>query len=81
MTQKGTPRRPRGTIVEGVTPKWTIEKTSREAVGVMARTAGISPSYWIDLMIQRELSEFNDHGVPSWIREASTREELPIDPT
>ena len=81
MTQKGTPRRPGGSIVDGVTRKWTIEKTSRDATGEMARTTGISPSYWIDLVIQRELSEFNDHGMPSRIREASSREELPSEPT
>jgi hypothetical protein len=81
MVEKATPRRPRASIVEGVTPKWTMEKTSRDAVGEMARTSGISPSYWIDLVIQRELSEFNDHGVPSRIREASSREGLPIDRT
>lgn len=33
-----------------------------------------------DLMIQRDLSEVDDHGVPSRIGEASTREELPIQP-
>ncbi|WP_316288718.1 hypothetical protein [Clavibacter michiganensis] len=81
MTEKGTPRRPRGSMEKGVTPRWTIEETSRDALNAMAKTAGVSSSYLLDLTIVRLKAEFEAETVPSWVRDVLSREELPIDPT
>ncbi|CAQ03250.1 MULTISPECIES: hypothetical protein [Clavibacter] len=81
MTEKGTPRRPRGSVEKGVTPRWTIEESSRDAVNAMAKAAGISSSYFVDLSITHLRAEFEADGVPSWLRTALSREELPIEPT
>ena len=69
-------RRSRNTMAKPVTPGWRVEDSSRTRVKEIAAAAGISPSEFIDALI--ESVELDDRGLPTWWREAEKPEELPI---
>lgn len=71
-------RRPRGTMKDPVTPAWKIERASKERIDAIARRAGISASYLVELMADH--IELTDQGIPPWLPALTRDGELPIDP-
>lgn len=76
MTER---RRFRGTVQNPVTPGWRVEESSRDRAKTIAAAAGVSPSEFIDALIQNV--ELDDRGLPVWWVPRSPHEELPITPT
>lgn len=77
MTNPATPRRPRGSVKDGVTPAWKIQRHAKARIDAVAKRAGISSSYLVELMAEN--LELTDQGIPSWLPEIDRSQELPID--
>ena len=60
-------------------PGWRVEEASRERAKAIAQTAGVSPSQFIDALIQHQ--EVDERGLPPWWPSVDASEELPIDST
>lgn len=73
-------RRPRGSMIDPVTPGWKIERESRDLIASMAASAGVSASVFIELMAEHTKAELTTQGIPSWMPEKDRSGELPIDP-
>ncbi|WIB72618.1 hypothetical protein [Curtobacterium sp. MCBD17_026] len=69
-------RRPRGTMVDPVTPGWRIERAAKDRVEAWARNAGVSAAVMVELLTEHV--EVTDQGIPVWMPEQDRREELPI---
>jgi len=72
-------RRPRGSMIDPVTPGWKIERESRDLIASMAASAGVSASVFIEAMAEHTKSELTTQGIPSWMPEKDRSGELPID--
>ena len=71
-------RRPRGSVVDPVVTGWKIGRGSRDAIALMAASAGVSASEFVELMAAHTKSELTDQGIPSWLPEKNRDGELPI---
>jgi len=71
-------RRPRGSMIDPVTPGWKIERESRDLIASMAASAGVSASVFIELMADHTKAELTTQGIPSWMPEKDRSGELPI---
>lgn len=69
-------RRPRGTRVDPVAPGYIIERAAKDQLGALAARAGVSPSLFIERMVEHVTTELDDRGLPTWWPEP---EGLPID--
>jgi hypothetical protein len=61
-----------------VTPGWRVEEASRTKVKKIAAAAGVSPSEFLDALIENV--EVDERGLPAWWTDDVQHEELPIDP-
>jgi hypothetical protein len=71
-------RRPRGSMIDPVTPGWKIERKSRDLIARMAASAGVSASVFIEAMAEHTKAELTPQGIPSWLPQKDRSEELPI---
>lgn len=73
-------RLPRGTRVAPTRAGWEIETARKERVEKLARHAGVSPSVFIERVIDHLDEELTDRGVPVWWPQPELKDgELPID--
>lgn len=70
-------RRARNTVGETVVTGWRIKVDNKKRVAAIAKAAGISESYLVDLMAEH--LPLTDQGIPTWLPEKDRSGELPID--
>jgi len=57
-------RRARGSVVEPVCVRWKIETETKNFIDTMARNAGVSSSYMVELLAKSVT--LDERGVPEW---------------
>jgi hypothetical protein len=70
-------RRLKGTLVQPVETRWKIESDTKEFIDSMARNAGISSSYMVELIAKHV--PLNDRGLPEWYTTPENVRERPSD--
>jgi hypothetical protein len=81
MTTEGPSpyRRKRGTVVKPVRAGWEIELRTKERVDSLARHLKVSPSYFVEQLVDH--IEVDLRGVPTWWPQRELEDgEMPIEP-
>lgn len=62
-----------------ILPGWRVEESARDANKEMADAAGVSPSVFVEQLIDHAYKTRDDRGLPAWWPQANRDGELPID--
>lgn len=62
-----------------ILPGWRVEESARDANKEMADCGGVSPSVFVERLIQHAYANRDERGLPEWWPEDDHDGELPID--